>query len=99
MSLPIPLRSAITVSLVPEAKSGPFVYWSGLADACEQAATLGFDAIEIFPPSATAIDRTELTALLAKWNLRVAAVGTGAGWLAHKLMLTHTNAAIRARAR
>jgi len=93
------LRSAITVSLVPESKGGPFVYWAGLADACEQAARLGFDAIEIFPPSATAIDRTELTALLAKWNLRVAAVGTGAGWVAHKLMLTHADPAIRARAR
>jgi sugar phosphate isomerase/epimerase len=84
---------------VPEAKGGPFVYWAGLADACERAAALGFDAIEIFPPSATAIDRAELTALLAKWNLRVAAVGTGAGWVAHKLQLTHADATIRARAR
>lgn len=99
MSPQFTLRSAITVSLVPEAKGGPFVYWAGLADACEQAATMGFDAIEIFPPSATAIDRAELGALLTKWNLRVAAVGTGAGWVAHKLMLTHADPAIRAQAR
>src|SRR3954463_2629536 len=26
------VRSAITVSLVPEASGGPFVYWDGLAD-------------------------------------------------------------------
>ena len=42
------LKSAITVSLVPQAAGGPFVFWNGLAEACEQAEVLGFDAIEVF---------------------------------------------------
>ena len=50
------MRSAVTVSLVPQAAGGPFVFWNGLADACEQASALGFDTIEIFPPNADALD-------------------------------------------
>jgi sugar phosphate isomerase/epimerase len=93
------MRSAITVSLVPEAKGGPFVFWHGLADACEQAATHGFDAIEIFPPSAEAVRSAPITDLLARHKLSVAAVGTGAGWVVQKLMLTHADENIRLQAR
>ncbi|MBL9203008.1 MAG: sugar phosphate isomerase/epimerase [Opitutaceae bacterium] len=89
------MRSAITVSLVPETKAGPFVFHDGLAHACAQAAALGFDAVEIFPPSAGAIDAAALTALLAQHKLRVAAVGTGAGWVVRKLSLTAPDAAVR----
>lgn len=93
------MRSAITVSLVPQAKGGPFVFWDGLAEACHQAAALGFSAIEIFPLSADSIDRTDLHALLRRHGLKVAAFGTGAGWVVHKWHLCHSNATIRARAR
>ena len=93
------MRSAITISLVPETKGGPFVFSNGLADGCAQAAALGFDAVEVFPPSAVAPELAELPALLERHNLRVAAVGTGAGWVVQKLTLTHADAAIRARAR
>lgn len=95
------MRSAITVSLVPEAKGGPFVFWQGLANACEQAAVLGYDAIEIFPPSAEAVTTAApaLRELLAQYKLSVAAVGTGAGWVVQKLHLTHPDETIRRRAR
>lgn len=93
------MRSAITVSLVPEAKGGPFVFWHGLGDACEQASAHGYDAIEIFPPSAEVVSAAPLRELLAKYNLSVAAVGTGAGWVVQKLHLTHPDEAIRGRAR
>ena len=93
------MRSAITVSLVPQAKGGPFVFWNGLADAFEQAAALGFDAIEIFPPSASALDRAELRGLVDRHSLRIAAIGTGGGWVAHKWSLTHADCATRAQAR
>lgn len=93
------MRSAITVSLVPEARGGPFVFWNGVADACQQAAALGFDAVEIFPRSAADLDATTLKPLLERHALRVAAVGTGGGWVAHKLTLTHPVPAIRERAR
>jgi sugar phosphate isomerase/epimerase len=93
------MLSAITISLVPQAKGGPFVYWDGLADGCARAAVLGFDAVEIFPPAANAIDIAELQGLLDHHRLKVAAVGTGGGWLIHKWTLTHPDAAIREQAR
>lgn len=93
------MKSAITVSLVPQAKGGPFVFWNGLADAFEQAAALGFDAIEIFPPTANAIEIAEVQGLLDRHLLRIAAVGTGAGWVVHQWTLTHAEAAIREKAR
>ena len=43
------ISSAITLSLVPEARGGPFVFWDDLEAGCAKAAELGFDAIEIFP--------------------------------------------------
>ena len=92
------IKSAITISLLPEARGGPFVFWDGLVDGCAKADALGFDAVEIFPPSADAIDPNELRGLLAKHNLKVAAVGSGAGWVKHKLRLTDPDAAIRKRA-
>jgi sugar phosphate isomerase/epimerase len=94
-----PMRSAITVSLVPEAKGGPFVFWDGLADACQRAGVLGFDAIEIFPPAASVIAPADLTPLLERHHLLVAAVGTGAGWVVRKLTLTHADPAVRHEAR
>jgi sugar phosphate isomerase/epimerase len=93
------MRSAITVSLVPQARGGPFVFWNGLAEAFAQAAATGFDAVEIFPPSADAVDLPAVQALAAEHSLAVAALGTGAGWLVHRLTLTHADPAIRAAAR
>lgn len=93
------MRSAITVSLVPQAQGGPFVFWNGLEDACSQAAALGFDAIEIFPPNAAAIDVAAIRALLARHRLAVAAVGTGGGWVVNKWTLTNADCSIRAQAR
>jgi sugar phosphate isomerase/epimerase len=65
----------------------------------EAAALLGFDAVEIFPPAANAIDEAELQGLIDRHALKVAAIGTGAGWLIHKWSLTSTNAAARQHAR
>ncbi|MEO6752579.1 MAG: sugar phosphate isomerase/epimerase family protein [Chthoniobacteraceae bacterium] len=93
------MKSAITISLVPQAKGGPFVFWDGLADGCARAAALGFDAVEIFPPAAHALDIAELQGLLDHHALKVAAIGTGGGWLVHKWTLTHPDSAIRKQAR
>jgi len=98
------MKSAITICLVPEARQGPFVYHTtatdgGLAAACHTAAELGFDAVEIFPESAEAFPVAQLTRLLAEHGLTVAAVGTGAGWVKHKLHLCHADASMRAAAR
>lgn len=93
------MRSAITVSLVPQAKGGPFVFWNGLDDAFAQAAAVGFDAVEIFPPSASVIDVEEVKRLAEDHSLAVAAVGTGGGWVINKWSLTNPDCSIRAQAR
>lgn len=93
------MKSSVTVSLVPEARGGPFVYWGDPAVGCAQAAALGFDAVEIFPRAAANLDARLLRPLLAQHRLKLAAVGTGAGWVVHRLRLTDPDAAIRARAR
>ncbi len=93
------IRSSITISLVPEAKGGPFVFWGDLVGNCAKAAELGFDAVEIFAPSGAALAAGEVKQLLAKHNLRLAAAGTGAGWVLRKLRLTDADPAIRDKAR
>ncbi len=85
------IKSAITVSLVEEARGGPFVFWDGISAACARSAELGYDAIEIFAPSSDAVDCDELRGLLEQHNLKVAAVGTGAGMVKHGLCLTDPN--------
>lgn len=93
------MKSCVTVCLVDEARGGPFVFWDGLAAACRQAAEMGFDAVEVFPPSAEAVDTAELSALLDEHGLQLAAVGTGAGWVTQRLHLTLPDAAGRRQAR
>lgn len=92
------MKSAITITLVPETRTGPFVFSHGLADGFARAAEQGFDGVEIFPDSAAATDGDEVAALCASHGLRVAAVGTGAGWVKHQLRLTDGDPAIRRRA-
>jgi len=99
MTRPTVIRSSVTVSLVPEARGGPFVFWDDLPAACRTAQALGFDAIEVFPPSAAAIDVGELQTLLADHGLKLAAMGTGAGWLRERLHLCLPDADRRAKAR
>ena len=92
------IHSAITISLVPEARGGPFVFWDDLAASCAKASDLGFDAVEIFPRTTEALNAKELKGLLQRHKLKLAAMGTGAGWVVHKLRLTDPDAQVRARA-
>jgi len=93
------ISSAVTISLVPEARGGPFVFWDSLEAGCAKAAALGFDAVEVFPRSASELDPRLLAQLLTQHRLKLAALGTGAGWVVHKLRVTYPDAMIRARAR
>ena len=93
------MKSAVTISLVPEAKGGPFVFSNGLADGFARAAALGFDAVEIFPTGAEQLDPAELRQLSHMHRLAIAAIGTGGGWVKHQLRLTDPDPAKRKHAR
>ena len=94
------MRAAVTVCLVPEARQGPFVFHGASPEealdvGCRRAAELGFDGVEIFPVSGAQLAGCGLEARLAERGLRLAAVGSGAGWVRHRLTLTHAEAAVR----
>lgn len=89
------MKSCITISLVEEARGGPFVLWDELARSCEQAAALGFEAVEIFPPGPEAVTALPLDKILADHGLKLAALGTGAGWVKHRLSLADADPARR----
>lgn len=82
------MRSAITISQVPEASGGPFVLRTPLAEAFAAAASIGFDAVELFLPGPDFVSVTEVRSLAAANGLSIAAVGTGAGMLRHGLSVT-----------
>lgn len=92
------MKSAITISLVPEARGGPFVFWDDLVGSCKLAKQMGFDAVEIFPPSPDAVRELNIAQVLADLDLKVAAMGTGAGWVKHHLTLTSPDFSIRNQA-
>jgi sugar phosphate isomerase/epimerase len=91
-------KSAVTICLFPEGKSGPFLFHGELSAEVQRAAEIGFDAVEIFAPAAEAINVADLRMLLDDHNLKLAAVGTGAGFVLHRLTLIEPDPARRARA-
>ncbi|MFM8478928.1 MAG: TIM barrel protein [Planctomycetaceae bacterium] len=92
------IGSAVTISLVAEARRGPFVFHDDLAEGCRAAADLGFDAVEIFAPSADVVRGLALPSLLGSHGLKLAALGTGAGMLVEGLSLCDADADRRCRA-
>lgn len=96
---PMAVKSSVTVCLFPEGKGGPFILWDDLPAALEQAAALGFDAVELFPPDPGALDPSGLGDLLTRYRLEVSTVGSASGKLRHRLSLTNADTERRDQAR
>ena len=93
------MKSCITLSLVEEARGGPFVLWDGLEKSIAFAGELGYDAVELFIPGPESVEVESLRRMLANAGLQLAAVGTGAGWVKHGLQLADADAGRRDRAK
>ena len=92
------IKSCVTIALVPQIKTGPWIYWENLETSIAKAAQLRFDGIELFTASADAVNPATLTPLLEQSGLQLAAVGTGAGKVIQGLTLTNPDPAIRKQA-
>jgi len=91
-------KTSVTISLVPEASEGPFLFQGNVDRAFETAASLGFDGVELFLPSAETINPAVLRRKLADNGLRLSALGTGAGFLIHGWTLCSPQESIRQEA-
>ncbi|MGV3559375.1 TIM barrel protein [Larkinella arboricola] len=92
------MKSAVTIALVPDIKTGPWIYWHDLETSMAKAASLGFDAVELFTASADAVAPDRLATLSDQFGVKIAAVGTGAGKVIHGLTLTDPDAHVRSKA-
>lgn len=92
------MKSAVTISVVEQARGGPFVYHDDIDIGCEKAAALGFDAVELFTPGPHALEDIDLQGLLDQHGLELAAVGTGAGMVVHGFNLCDPDAGKREEA-
>ncbi|MHC4121778.1 MAG: TIM barrel protein, partial [Planctomycetota bacterium] len=92
------IKSCTTISLVPSLAGGPWIYWDELQISIPKARDAGFDAVELFTASADAVDSDMLFRLLDENEIRLAAVGTGAGKVLQRLHLVSPDANVRRRA-
>jgi sugar phosphate isomerase/epimerase len=83
---------------VEQAAQGPFVLHGAPEASFDIAKRTGFDAVELFLPDAEVLPSAKVAEMLERYELRLAAVGTGAGWLLHQYSLTSGNAEVRERA-
>ena len=93
------IKSSVTISLVPSLAGGPWIFWDDPEISISKARTAGFDGVELYIPSADAVDSEKLHQLLTNNDIELSAVGTGAGRVLHQLDLTHPNIQIRQKAR
>ncbi len=66
------MKSAITLCLVDEAKSGPFVLRGDLESAFRLVKQLGFDGIEVFAPGPDDPRWQDVSRFLAEYGLDLA---------------------------
>jgi sugar phosphate isomerase/epimerase len=93
------MKTSATVTLVPTLSEGPWIYWEDLGVSISKAKHAGFDAVELFPASAEAIQIQELARLLEQYQMTISAFGSGAGKALFNLHLTSPNESLRLEAR
>ena len=93
------IKPCVTISLVRSLSGGPWVYWDDLQTSIPKAKVAGFDAVELFMASADAVDSDFLARLLDEHDIKLAAVGTGAGRVLQGLHLASPDEKIREKAR
>jgi sugar phosphate isomerase/epimerase len=93
------IKSCVTISLVPSLSGGPWVYWDDPEISIPKARAAGFDAVELFAASADSVDADKLAGLLDDNDIKLAAVGTGAGKALYGLHLASADREIRRKSR
>jgi len=93
------MKTAVTITQVPTLSKGPWIYWDDLAVSIPKAKAAGFDAIELYPASAEAVEVERLASLLEQYQLKISAIGSGAGKALHGLHLASPDETVRLKAR
>jgi sugar phosphate isomerase/epimerase len=86
------ISSAITLCFIPQAASGPFVFHNDIEEGMRQASELGFDAVELFFPNRDFLSPVRVAELCQRYRLRIAALGSGGGWITKQLTLSAKDA-------
>lgn len=92
------MKSSVTINLVKDVQSGPWIFWNSLDISSKKASALGFDGIELFMDVANSPDLEHLKTVLEENKLQLAAIGSGAGKVIHGLTLTDPDKSIRKKA-
>lgn len=93
------MKTAITLSLLPSSPAMPFILGPDIDEGFQIAAELGFDGVEIFPPSLDAIDSSRIAQLCTQHSLNLSTIGTGGGAIAQGLTLTDPDPEVRHKAK
>ncbi len=89
------MKTCITISLLPSNPNLPFVLGPELDQAVGQAAELGYDAFELFPPTLAAIDSPRVRRLCRAHEIAISTIGTGGGAVTQGLTLTDADPSAR----
>jgi len=92
------MKLATNISLVPELINTPHIHPGDLKEICKIISYYGYDGIELFPPNAKDFPISEIKGITKANNLKVCAIGTGAGKVLYGLTLTNPDVRIRKRA-
>lgn len=92
------IKSSITITFVPEITNGPFVFPGNLEQSCKTISELGFDGVELFILDPTKFSDDTIRPVLEKYQLELAALGTGAAYGLEGLSLSSSDKAVRTRA-